>query len=200
MLFLNENKGKPRDVFYAVCFVFCIAPIGYSPVSILGDATVPYAYSLNVLVMSLALMALTGFLALETWITRITEVFCLEGVSKHDRGFKGIICIPPDDIQSGKKICVADIRVPYWDLCGHLSIRCYRWGVYTLVFSIILRNDIDKYYLFLFVALVPWIFFSASLTGGADSVLASKDMLKRYIFQERFYRSPMSRELLSICF
>ena len=73
-------------------------------------------------------------------------------------------------------------------------------GVYTLVFSIILRNDIDKYYLFLFVALVPWIFFSASLTGGADSVLASKDMLKRYIFQERFYRSPMSRELLSICF
>lgn len=26
-------------------------------------------------------------------------------------------------------------------------------GVYTLVFSIILRNDIDKYYLFLFV---PW--------------------------------------------
>ena len=31
-------------------------------------------------------------------------------------------------------------------------------GVYTLVFSIILRNDIDKYYLFLFVALVPWIF------------------------------------------
>ena len=52
-------------------------------------------------------------------------------------------------------------------------------GVYTLVFSIILRNDIDKYYLFLFVALVPWIFFSASLTGGADSVLASKDMLKK---------------------
>ena len=81
-----------------------------------------------------------------------------------------------------KKICVADIRVPYWDLCGHLSIRCYRWGVYTLVFSIILRNDIDKYYLFLFVALVPWIFFSASLTGGADSVLASKDMLKKIYF------------------
>lgn len=55
-------------------------------------------------------------------------------------------------------------------------------GVYTLVFSIILRNDIDKYYLFLFVALVPWIFFSASLTGGADSVLASKDMLKKIYF------------------
>ena len=59
-------------------------------------------------------------------------------------------------------------------------------GVYTLVFSIILRNDIDKYYLFLFVALVPWIFFSASLTGGADSVLASKDMLKKIFCQYAF--------------
>lgn len=74
MLFLNENKGKPRDIFYAVCFVFCIAPIGYNPTSVFGDATQPYVYTLNVLLMSVALMALTGFLALETWMTRITEV------------------------------------------------------------------------------------------------------------------------------
>ena len=66
-------------------------------------------------------------------------------------------------------------------------------GVYTLVFSIILRNDIDKYYLFLFVALVPWIFFSASLTGGADSVLASKDMLKKIYFPREVI--PISFEL-----
>ena len=31
--------------------------------------------------------------------------------------------------------------------------------VYNVVFSVILKNNIDKYYLFLFVALVPWIFF-----------------------------------------
>lgn len=74
MLFLNENKGKPRDIFYAVCFVFCIAPIGYNLTSVFGDATQPYVYTLNVFLMSVALMALTGFLALETWITRITEV------------------------------------------------------------------------------------------------------------------------------
>lgn len=30
--------------------------------------------------------------------------------------------------------------------------------VYTVVFSIIMRSDIEKFYLFLFVALVPWIF------------------------------------------
>lgn len=44
--------------------------------------------------------------------------------------------------------------------------------VYTIVFSTIMRAGIDKFYLFLFVALIPWTFFSASLTGGCGSVLA----------------------------
>ena len=54
--------------------------------------------------------------------------------------------------------------------------------VYTLVFSVIMRMGIDRYYLFLFVALIPWIFFSASLTGGSGSILASKDMVKKIYF------------------
>ncbi len=54
--------------------------------------------------------------------------------------------------------------------------------VYTMVFSVIMRSGIDKYYLFLFVALVPWIFFSASLTGGAGCVMASQDMVKKIYF------------------
>ena len=37
-------------------------------------------------------------------------------------------------------------------------------GVYTMVFSVIMRNGIKDYYLFLFVALIPWIFFSTSLS------------------------------------
>ena len=44
--------------------------------------------------------------------------------------------------------------------------------VYTIVFSVILRAGIDKFYLFLFVALVPWIFFSSAITGGASSILS----------------------------
>ncbi len=130
---------------------------------------------------------------------KLQRYCCLEGVSKHDKGFKGIICIQPDDIQSGKKICVADIKGSVLGFMWTFINPLLQMGVYTLVFSIILRNDIDKYYLFLFVALVPWIFFSASLTGGADSVL-TKDMLKRYIFQERFLPISYVRELLSICF
>ena len=54
--------------------------------------------------------------------------------------------------------------------------------VYTLVFSYILKSNIDKYYLYLFVALIPWIFFSASITGGAASVVAQKDLVKKIYF------------------
>ena len=39
--------------------------------------------------------------------------------------------------------------------------------VYTFVFSTIMRAGVEDYYLFLFVALVPWTFFSASISGGA---------------------------------
>lgn len=63
--------------------------------------------------------------------------------------------------------------------------------VYTMVFSVIMRTNIEKYYLFLFVALVPWMFFAASVTGGAASVLASKDMVKKIYFP---------REVLPIAF
>lgn len=42
-------------------------------------------------------------------------------------------------------------------------------GVYTMVFSIIMRNGIKDYYLYLFVALVPWIFFSSSISLAPDA-------------------------------
>lgn len=54
--------------------------------------------------------------------------------------------------------------------------------VYTMVFSVIMRSGIEQYYLFLFVALVPWIFFSAALTGGSTSIINSADMIKKIYF------------------
>ena len=54
--------------------------------------------------------------------------------------------------------------------------------VYTIVFSKILPNNIDRYYLYLFVALIPWIFFSSSITVGAASVVAQKDLVKKIYF------------------
>ncbi len=54
--------------------------------------------------------------------------------------------------------------------------------VYNLVFSILLGSAIEKFYLYLFVGLVPWLFFSASVTVGSVSVIASKDMVKKIYF------------------
>lgn len=55
-------------------------------------------------------------------------------------------------------------------------------GVYTLVFSVIMRNGIPDYYMFLFVALVPWMFFSVSLTNGSSCILSQKDMVQKIYF------------------
>lgn len=54
--------------------------------------------------------------------------------------------------------------------------------VYTMVFSVIMRAGIEDYYLFLFVALVPWIFFSTSLSGGASCIWAQQDLVKKIYF------------------
>ncbi len=54
--------------------------------------------------------------------------------------------------------------------------------IYTLVFSTIFRMNIDKYYLFLTVVMIPWVFFSSSVTGGAVCVVNSKDLLTKIYF------------------
>lgn len=54
--------------------------------------------------------------------------------------------------------------------------------VYTAVFSVIMRSGIEKFYLFLFVALVPWIFFSMCLSGGTNVIFAQQDMVKKIYF------------------
>lgn len=54
--------------------------------------------------------------------------------------------------------------------------------VYSIVFSTIFRNNIEKFYLYLFIGLLPWMFFSSSLTVGSVSVISSKDMVKKIYF------------------
>ena len=54
--------------------------------------------------------------------------------------------------------------------------------IYTFVFSIVLRSGIEDYYMFLFVALIPWIFFSTSLAGGTTCVTGQKNMVQKIYF------------------
>ena len=54
--------------------------------------------------------------------------------------------------------------------------------IYTMVFTIIIPMGIDQYYLFVFVALVPWIFFSSAVTGGSMVIINQQDMVKKIYF------------------
>lgn len=63
--------------------------------------------------------------------------------------------------------------------------------VYTFVFSILMQQQIEKYYLFLFVALVPWIFISTCVSAGSNCVFIYGDLVKKIYFP---------REVLPISF
>ena len=76
-------------------------------------------------------------------------------------------------------------------------------GVYTIVFSVIMRNGIKDYYLYLFVALIPWIFFSSSISGGAGCIRGQADMTKKIYFPREiiplsFVTSQFVNMLLSL--
>lgn len=63
--------------------------------------------------------------------------------------------------------------------------------VYSIVFSVIMRMGIEKFYLFFFVALVPWLFFSTCLSAGTSIIFSQQDMVKKIYFP---------REVLPIAF
>ena len=55
-------------------------------------------------------------------------------------------------------------------------------GIYTVVFSVIMRSNVEKFYLYLFVALIPWNFFSACLTGGASCIIQQQSLVNKIYF------------------
>lgn len=54
--------------------------------------------------------------------------------------------------------------------------------VYTFAFAVVMPMNIDNYYMHLFVALVPWIFFASCLTGGSRAVIDQQEMVKKIYF------------------
>ena len=72
--------------------------------------------------------------------------------------------------------------------------------VYTMVFSEILKSGIPNYYMHLFVALVPWIFFASSLTTGAKLILDQKNMIKKIYFpREVIPISFVTSQFINMC-
>ena len=53
---------------------------------------------------------------------------------------------------------------------------------YTIVFSTIMRTNIDKFYIYLFIGLIPWLFFATCIQAGSTSILMNKDLIKKIYF------------------
>jgi len=54
--------------------------------------------------------------------------------------------------------------------------------VYTLLFSVYMRQSVEHYAYFLFVGLLPWTWFSSSITGCATSISDRRDLLTKVRF------------------
>jgi lipopolysaccharide transport system permease protein len=55
-------------------------------------------------------------------------------------------------------------------------------GVYALVFGIIQRNTIPHYTYFVFVGLLPWLWFGSSVGSGASTISDRRDLLTKVRF------------------
>ncbi len=54
--------------------------------------------------------------------------------------------------------------------------------VYVLLFTVVMRQNIPNYAFFMFVGLLPWIWFSTSLGGGASAISDRRDLLTKVRF------------------
>ena len=55
-------------------------------------------------------------------------------------------------------------------------------AVFTVVFTYVFPSNIPNYYIYLMAGMIPWQFFSDSLSQGAGSVIQNSDMTKKIYF------------------
>lgn len=74
-------------------------------------------------------------------------------------------------------------------------------AVYTLVFSNIMRMGIKNYYLFLFVALIPWMFCATSIVSGATCILANQSLVTKIYFpREVLPIAVVTSNFINMCY
>src|SRR5271165_3142287 len=66
----------------------------------------------------------------------------------------------------------------FWTFLNPLLLM----AVYGLVFGVIQRNKIQHYTYFIFVGLLPWLWFSSSVGSGASAISDRRDLLTKVRF------------------
>ncbi|MFZ3171866.1 MAG: ABC transporter permease [Carboxydocellales bacterium] len=85
-----------------------------------------------------------------------------------------------------KNLVVKDLRTRYkgsilgffWTFLNPLLIL----AVYTLVFSTVMRMGINNYSMFLFVVLLPWLFFANSVQASTMAIITNGGLVKKIYF------------------
>lgn len=54
--------------------------------------------------------------------------------------------------------------------------------VYSIIFPYLMRIKVDNYAVFLFVALLPWLYFATTLQSSATSIVANSNLVKKIYF------------------
>lgn len=57
-----------------------------------------------------------------------------------------------------------------------------QFAVYAFVFSVVLPSDIDKYYIYLFVAFIPWLFLASSVPAGSMCIVSQSNLVQKIYF------------------
>lgn len=65
-----------------------------------------------------------------------------------------------------------------WSLLNPLLMM----AVYSLVFAVFMRIQIPHYAVFLFCGLLPWSWFTTTLTNGAAAIVANSNLIKKVYF------------------
>lgn len=54
--------------------------------------------------------------------------------------------------------------------------------VYTIVFSVIIQNDLSQFHVYMITGMIPWLFFDMALRQGTGCVRYQGDMIKKIYF------------------
>jgi ABC-type polysaccharide/polyol phosphate export permease len=85
-----------------------------------------------------------------------------------------------------RNLAVRDLKVRYknsalgiaWSMLNPLGMML----VFTVVFTVMLSNNIDRYPIFILCGLLPWNWFAGSVVGSIYSVVSNAPLVKKVYF------------------